>query len=195
MTGKAINLDGIPRKSPGGNAAETISLHGVFLEVMGLGLLLSGDAGVGKSELALELVSRGHRLIADDAPLLTKVAPGVISGSCPALLQDFLEVRGLGVLNIRAMFGDGAIKLNMPLHLLVQLTPLDKITASDKERLEGIVSRRDILGVSVPETTLPIAPGRNLAVLIEVAARNHLLRIDGYNAAAELQSRLEQQLA
>jgi HPr kinase/phosphorylase len=174
--------------------ADKITLHGVFLDIADLGLLLLGNAGSGKSELALELITRGHHLIADDAPLLTKTASGNISGSSSALLQDFLEVRGLGILNIRAMFGDRAIKPKKTLRLLVQLIPADEVTTHDNERLEGIIATRDILGISIPEITLPIAPGRNLAVLVEAAARNYLLSINGYNAAADLQSRLEEHL-
>ena len=170
------------------------TLHGVFLEVSGIGLLLSGDAGIGKSELALELISRGHRLIADDAPLFSQSFPGTIRGSCSSVLQDFLEVRGLGILNIRAMFGDGAVKMKKTLELVIKLTPHDNTATKENNRLAGIFSKRDLLGTSIPEITLPIEPGRNLAVLVEAAALNHLLQINGYNAANELQSRLEQQL-
>ncbi len=174
--------------------AEKQILHGVFLEIAGIGLLLSGNAGVGKSELALELLSRGHRLIADDAPVFTKVSSGTIRGSCPALLQDFLEVRGLGILNIRAMFGDNAIQLKKKLHLWVQLMPHHEMTPQSHERLEGMISSQEVLGIPIPKIILPIAPGRNLAILTEAAALNHLLRIKGYNAALELQARLNQQL-
>jgi HPr kinase/phosphorylase len=170
------------------------TLHGVFLEVSGVGLLLRGDASIGKSELALELISRGHRLIADDAPLFSMPSAGTIHGSCSSVLQDFLEVRGLGVLNIRAMFGDSAIMMRKTLDLVITLTPYNKIPPNDNHRLTGIASKQELLGIPIPKITLPIAPGRNLAVLVEAAALKHLLQINGYNAAVELQSRLKQQL-
>jgi HPr kinase/phosphorylase len=163
--------------------AQQQTLHGVFLEVLGVGVLLAGKSGIGKSELALELISRGHRLIADDAPLFTRTAPDVISGSCPQLLCGFLEVRGLGILNIPAMFGDNALKSSKNLRLIINLQPVANFDASENDRLYGTVHVRHILEVGVPELTLPVAPGRNLAVLVEGAVRNHLLRLRGYNAA------------
>jgi HPr kinase/phosphorylase len=162
--------------------AEQTTLHGVFLEVMGLGVLLTGISGIGKSELALELISRGHRLIADDAPEFTRVAPDIISGSCPPALQNFLEVRGLGIVDIRAMFGDSAIKRNKYLHLIVHLERADDRQTFTIDRLHGSRSTRDVLGMHIPQITLPVAPGRNLSVIVEVAVRDHLLRAQGYVA-------------
>jgi len=163
--------------------AQQKTLHGVFLEVLGVGVLLSGKSGIGKSELALELISRGHRLIADDAPLFTRTAPDVINGACPQLLCGFLEVRGLGILNVPAMFGDNALKSSKNLRLIIDLQPVANFDASENDRLYGTVHMREILEVRVAEITLPVAPGRNLAVLVEGAVRNHLLRLRGYNAA------------
>lgn len=165
------------------STARQKTLHGVFLEVLGVGVLLAGDSGIGKSELALELISRGHRLIADDAPLFTRISPEAISGACPQLLCGFLEVRGLGILNVPAMFGDNALKSNKNLRLIIDLQAVDNFNASVNDRLYGTVHSREILGVKIPEISLPVAPGRNLAVLIEGAVRNHLLRLRGYNAA------------
>lgn len=163
--------------------AETVTLHGVFMEVMGIGVLLTGDASVGKSELALELVSRGHRLIADDAPEFARIAPDILSGTCPEVLRDFLEVRGLGVLNIRAMFGDSAIKHNKYLRLVIRIENMSDEQLNLIDRLRGSARIRTVLGVEIPEVTLPVAPGRNLAVLVEAAARNHILRLKGYDAS------------
>ncbi len=174
--------------------ARKVSIHGVFLEVMGIGVLITGDASIGKSELALELVSRGHRLVADDAPEFARLAPDTLRGTCPTLLQDFLEVRGLGILNIRAMFGDSAIKAGKYLHLIVRLEPMDDGQIAAMDRLKGSRTLRNILGVEVPELTLPVAPGRNLAVLVEVAARNEILQQKGYDAAAAFIERQRQQL-
>jgi HPr kinase/phosphorylase len=158
------------------------TLHGVFLEVLGMGVLLTGDAAVGKSELALELISRGNRLVADDAPELARVAPDLVSGTCPPVLRDFLEVRGLGVLNIRAMFGDSAIRRTKSLRLIVHLQRMSTQELSLMDRLSGSDTSRDVLGVPIPEVTVPVAPGRNLAILVESAVRNHLLKLDGYDA-------------
>jgi HPr kinase/phosphorylase len=163
--------------------ARKTTLHGVFLEVLGMGVLLTGDAAVGKSELALELISRGNRLVADDAPELARIAPELISGTCPPVLRDFLEVRGLGVLNIRAMFGDSAIRRRKSLRLIVHLRRMSSQELSLMDRLSGSDTSRDVLGVSIPEVTVPVAPGRNLAILVESAVRNHLLKLDGYDAA------------
>ncbi len=174
--------------------AEQTTLHGVFMEVVGSGVLLSGRSAIGKSELALELISRGHRLVADDAPLFTRIAPNTLRGSCPPLLQDFLEVRGLGVLNIRAMFGDSAIKPVKNLRLVVHLLPAEEAGELEQYRLTGLAEPQTILGVEVPRILLPVAPGRNLAVLVEAAVRNHLLQANGYHAALDFQARLRQQL-
>jgi len=163
--------------------AEKITLHGVFMEVFSLGLLIIGDPSVGKSELALELVARGHRLVADDAPIFAKTAPDVLSGRCPDILRDFLEVRGLGILNVRAMFGDSAIKQNRNLRLILKLVHMTEEQMHRIDRLHGARSTQTILGVEIPEITLPVAPGRNLAVLAEAAARNHTLLLKGFDSA------------
>ncbi len=169
--------------------AERKTLHGVFLEVLSIGVLLTGESGTGKSELALELISRGHRLIADDAPEFARTAPDIINGSCPTLLQDFLEVRGLGVLNIRAMYGDSVIKNSKYLRLIIHLVHMRNGEAILEDRLQMKQKMRNILGLDIPVFTLPVAPGRNLAVLVEAAVRNHLLRLNGYNAGEDLANR------
>ncbi len=169
--------------------AEQTVIHGVFLEVLGIGILISGGSNVGKSELALELITRGHRLIADDMPEFACIAPDILQGTCPPVLQDFLEVRGLGVLNIRAMYGDNAIKSSKYLRLIINLRQYSELEEQQIDRLNGNLSLREILGIEVPELTLPVAPGRNLAVLVEAAVRNHLLRLNGYNAALDLASK------
>ncbi len=164
--------------------APRITLHGVFLEVFSNGVLITGDAGSGKSELALELISRGHRLVADDATEFTLIAPDVIDGSCPELLQDLLEVRGLGVLNIREMFGHVAVKTSKYLRLIIHLKPLQLNEDGDPmTRLTGDVGHRELFEVPVPMITLPVAPGRNLGVMVEAAVRNHVLRSKGIDPA------------
>ncbi len=175
--------------------AERTILHGVFMEVLSLGVLLTGESGLGKSELALELITRGHRLISDDAPEFARIAPDIINGSCPALLQDFLEVRGLGVLNIRAMYGDSVIKNGKYLRLILHLVHADLKDSSPEDRLETRQRTRNILGLEIPVFTLPVAPGRNLAVLVEAAVRNHLLRLNGYNATEDLTARQKRMMA
>jgi HPr kinase/phosphorylase len=163
--------------------ADMLTLHGVYMEVMAIGVLITGPSGIGKSELALELISRGHRLIADDAPLFSRIAPDIINGTCPKTLQDFLEVRGLGIINVRELFGDSAIKKNKYLKLIVQLEPMDANDLLSLDRLEGSYNTRSILDMDIPQITLPVAPGRNLAIMMECAARNHILRDSGYNAS------------
>ena len=164
--------------------ARQVTLHGVLMEVYSIGVLITGESGTGKSELALELITRGHRLVADDAPEFTLIAPDVIDGACPELLQDLLEVRGLGVLNIREMFGHTAVKPSKYLRLVVHLKPLRDGEETDAmTRLTGDVSRRNVLDVDVPKITIPVAPGRNLAVLVEAAVRNHVLKSKGIDPA------------
>lgn len=170
------------------------TLHGVFMDVLGMGVLITGDPAVGKSELALELVSRGNRLVADDAPEFTRIAPDTVSGSCPPLLREFLEVRGLGVLNIRTMFGDNAIKHNKYLRLIVHLHPMSDQELATMERLATRQGIREVLGVPIPQITIPVAPGRNLAILVEAAVRAHLLARQGHDATKEFIARQQQVL-
>lgn len=174
--------------------AEQVVLHGVFLEVAGIGLLLTGDPAIGKSELALELVTRGNRLIADDAPIFSRISPTTVSGESPEILQDFLEVRGLGVLNIRAMFGDASIKRRKYLRMVVKLVPMSEEHLNEENRLEGLCEEREVLGITVPEVTVPVAPGRDLAILVEAAARNQILKANGYSAAEDFRVRLSNQI-
>ncbi len=169
--------------------AEKTVIHGVFLEVHGMGVLLTGESSVGKSELALELISRNHRLIADDAPEFSRVGPDTVRGRCPEVLRDFIEVRGLGILNIRAMYGDSAIKFNKDLRLIVHLQRLAAEDLHKVDRLKGSYRKRTILDIEIPEATLPVASGRNLAVLVEAAVRDHILLRKGYNAAEAFNQR------
>jgi HPr kinase/phosphorylase len=161
--------------------AEATSIHGVFLEVLGTGVLIKGDAGVGKSELALELITRGHRLVADDVVDLKHVAPEILEGTCPSLIRDFLEVRGLGILNIRYLFGETAVKLQKNLKLIVELVHPQEIGEVGLNRLDMVASAEQILGVAIPKVRIPVAAGRNLAVLVEVAVRNNILKSRGIN--------------
>ena len=172
--------------------AERITLHGVFMDVMSIGVLIVGESGMGKSELALELLTRGHRLIADDTPEFSCIAPDIINGTCPPVLDGFLEVRGLGVLNVRAMFGDCVIKKNKYLRLIIRLEPMHEDSIWEVDRLHGSTQPRNILDVEIPEVVLPVAPGRNLAVLVEGAALNHIQRLKGYDAAQDFIERQRQ---
>jgi HPr kinase/phosphorylase len=169
-------------------AART-TLHGVFLEVMGVGVLITGESGSGKSEVALELLSRGHRLIADDAVEFARTGPDVLIGRCPRMLRDFLEVRGLGILHVRAMFGDTAVRPEKTLRLIVHLQPLTPERMAKVDRLQAEQKTRTILDVDIPEVVLYVAPGRNLAVLVEAATRAHILRMRGINPLEELMQR------
>ncbi len=172
--------------------AEKITLHGVFMEVMGTGVLITGPSSIGKSELALELLTRGHRLIADDAPEFVRIAPDILNGTCPEMLRDFLEVRGLGILNVRAMYGASSIKQNRNLRLIIVLQEMEDAIKMD--RLHGSRRDRRIIGVDIPEITLPVGPGRNLAVLLETAVRNHILNAKGYDASQAFIDRQKRRL-
>ena len=175
--------------------ARKTTLHGVFMEVFSIGVLVSGDPGAGKSELALELITRGHRLIGDDAPQMTQIAPDIIDGTCPEVLQDCLEVRGLGVLNVRAMFGDNAVKGNKYLRLIVHLKLMAQgVVDEELDRLRGDYTYRQVLGFDIPVITIPVAPGRNIAVLVEAAVRNHILKMKGFDAAREFIRRHNEEL-
>ena len=170
--------------------APRVTLHGVFMEIYSMGVLVTGESGSGKSELALELVTRCHRLVADDAPEFTQIAPDVLDGTCPELLQDMLELRGLGVLNIREMFGDTAVKRNKYLRLIVHLSkPSLEPSPTGLERLTGDIGTRRVLDLDVPMITLPVMAGRNLAVLAEAATRMHILRSKGVDPAAAFMAR------
>ena len=161
------------------------TLHGVFMEIFTIGVQITGDPGSGKSELALELLNRGHRLIADDAPQFTQISPDIIDGTCPPALQDCMEVRGLGVLNIREMFGDAAIKMNKFLRLIIHLQ-LPESIPQDKsaDRLRGDLSSQKVLELDIPTITLPVLPGRNLAIIAEAAVRDFMLKMKGFDASA-----------
>ena len=169
--------------------APRVTVHGVFMEIYSIGVLITGESGAGKSELALELVTRGHRLVADDAPEFTQIAPDVLDGACPDLLQDLLEVRGLGVLNVRQMFGDTAVKRNKYLRLIVHLERAPELSNEAMARITGESGSRKVLDLDVPVVQLPVAAGRNLAVLTEAAVRLHLLRSKGMDPAAAFLAR------
>lgn len=168
------------------------TVHGVLLDVFGTGVLLTGQSGIGKSELALNLINRNHRLVADDAVDFVRVDKDTIIGSCPPLLQDFLEVRGLGLLNIRVMFGDKAIKDNKKLQLIANVVAFSQDELKSIDRLYGMYSEREIHGINIPQVTIPVAPGRNLAVLVECAIRNQVLKHTGYAASEEFINRQRQ---
>ncbi len=162
---------------------ESTTEHGVFIEIHSIGTFIMGESGVGKSELALSLISRGHRLIADDITEFSSIAPGVIDGMHPGLSNEFMEVRGVGIINVRAMFGSNALRRNKTLRMIVNLVHFTPENRHQFDRLGNDHKTRRILGHEIPMMTLPVAPGRNLAILVEAAARNHLMSINGYNAA------------
>lgn len=170
--------------------ADSTSLHGVFMDVLGMGVLITGDSGSGKSELALELISRGHGLVADDVVEMTRVAPDVIEGRCPGLLRDFLEVRGLGLLNIRTIFGETASRRKMRLKLIVHLHR--QLPGVDTPRLPFDAQTQEILGVSIRKVNIPVAAGRNLAVLLEAAVRNTILQFRGIDSLEEFIARQQE---
>ncbi|NLJ62946.1 MAG: HPr(Ser) kinase/phosphatase, partial [Alcaligenaceae bacterium] len=166
--------------------APTTLMHGVFLDVLGLGVLITGESGLGKSELALELISRGHGLVADDAVELSRTAPNLIEGQCPPLLQNLLEVRGLGLLDIRTIFGETSVRRKMNLKLIVHLL---RSTPDNFERLPIQQQTQNVLGVEIKQVMLQVAAGRNLAVLVEAAVRNTILHLRGIDTMKEFMQR------
>lgn len=172
--------------------ASSTSVHGVLMDVLGMGVLITGDSGVGKSELALELISRGHGLVADDVVELACIAPTTIEGQCPSMLRDYLEVRGLGLLNIRTIFGETASRRKMKLKLIVHLhRPL---RGADGPRLPLDAQAQEILGVPVRKVVIPVAAGRNIAVLLEAAVRNSILQLRGIDSMGDFINRQQQAL-
>jgi len=173
--------------------AETITLHGVFMDVLGVGVLITGESGAGKSELGLELISRGHGLVADDVVEVSRVAPNTLEGRCPELLMDFLEVRGLGLLNIRTVFGETACRRKMKLKLIVYLQR-PQLGAPEAIRLALDAQTETILGVAIRKVVLPVAAGRNLAVLLEAAVRSTILSLRGIDSTQDFLDRQQRAL-
>lgn len=168
--------------------APRVTRHGVLVEVSGEGVLILGDSGVGKSETAVELIKRGHRLIADDAVEIRRVSSKTLVGSAPDNIRHFIELRGIGIINARRIFGMGAVKMTEKIDMVVQLEPWDSNKVYDRMGLDN--EYVSILGVEVPVTVVPVKPGRNLAVILEVAAMNNRQKKMGYNAARELLHKL-----
>ena len=171
--------------------APSITRHGVFVEVYGEGVLILGDSGVGKSETAMELVNRGHRLIADDAVEIKKVSARSLVGSAPDAIKHFIELRGIGIVNVRRLFGTGAVNDSEKIDLVIKMEQW--VDGKQYDRFGLTDETVTILGLSLPALTIPVKPGRNLAIIIEVAAKNHRNKRMGYNAANELAERLSQQ--
>ena len=174
--------------------AEKVERHGVFMDVLGLGVLITGESGVGKSELGLELISRGHGLVADDVVTISRIAANALEGRCPPMLTDYIEVRGLGLLNIRTIFGETAVRRKMKLRLIAHLERPQPGRRDPAERLPLAELSEDILGVTVRKVIVPVAAGRNLAVLVEAAVRNEVLKLRGIDSTAEFLARQKQQM-
>ena len=168
--------------------APRVTRHGVLVEVSGEGVLLVGDSGIGKSETAIELVKRGHRLIADDAVEIRRVSSKSLVGAAPENIRHYIELRGIGIVNVRRIFGMGAVKMTEKIDMVIQMEPWDNNKVYDRMGLEN--EYMDILGITVPMLTIPVKPGRNLAMIIEVAAMNNRQKKMGYNAAHELMQNL-----
>ena len=169
--------------------APSITRHGVLLEVYGEGLLLIGESGIGKSEAAVELLKRGHRLIADDAVEIRKVSPDTLVGTSPELIRNYVELRGIGIVNVAKLFGMGSVRAENNIDLVVNIVPWNTQEVYDRLGLED--QHMEILGVQVPMNTIPITPGRNLAVILEVAAMNNRQRKMGYNPALEFTQQID----
>ena len=168
--------------------APRITRHGVFVEVYGEGILMLGDSGVGKSETAIELVKRGHRLVADDAVEIKRVSDKTLVGSAPELIRHYVELRGIGIIDVRRIFGMGAVKMSEKIDLIINLEPWVQGKMYDRFGLDNETS--EILGINIPSLTIPVRPGRNLAIIIEIAAMNNRQKKMGYNTAEEFNRRL-----
>ena len=173
--------------------APSITRHGVLMEVYGEGLLIIGESGMGKSETAIELLKRGHRLIADDAVEIRKISDNTLVGTAPELIRNYVELRGIGIVNVAKLFGMGAVKAENEVNLVVNVVPWDQQTAYDRLGLDD--QYMDILGIQVPVNTIPVTPGRNLAVILEVAAMNNRQRKMGYNSALEFTQQMDDHFA
>ena len=169
--------------------APTITRHGVLVEVYGEGLLLIGESGIGKSEAAIELLKRGHRLIADDAVDIRKASDNTLIGTAPELIRNYVELRGIGIINVAKLFGMGAVRAENDIDLVVNIVPWNTQEVYDRVGLED--QYKEILGVKIPMNTIPITPGRNLAVILEVAAMNNRQRKMGYNPALEFTQQID----
>lgn len=170
--------------------APRITRSGVMMEIYGEGVLFQGESGVGKSEVAIELIKRGHRIIADDAVEIKETNHGTLEATAPELIRHYMELRGIGVIDVRRLFGMGAIKWSQTIDLVIDLEPWDDNAVYDRLGLDG--STTEVLGVHVPVVTIPVKPGRNLASIVEVAAMNNRNRKMGHNAALELTKRMDE---
>lgn len=173
--------------------APKITRSGVMLEIYGEGVLIQGESGVGKSEVAIELIKRGHRLIADDAVEIKLTNRGAVVATAPELIRHYMELRGIGVIDVRRLFGMGAIKMKQEINLIIQMEPWNDAAVYDRLGLD--VATTEILGVEIPCMTIPVKPGRNLASIVEVAAMNNRNRKMGHNAALELTQRMDAHFA
>jgi HPr kinase/phosphorylase len=171
--------------------AESCEMHGVLMDVLGMGVLISGESGLGKSELGLELISRGHGLVADDVVEFVRIAPNAVEGRCPPLLQNLLEVRGLGLLDIKTIFGETAVRRKMKLRLIVHLIRRSAME-NEYQRLPLEALTQDVLGVPISKVVIPVAAGRNLAVLTEAAVRSTILQLRGIDTTSEFIERQHQ---
>jgi len=172
--------------------APQITIHGDLVDVYGIGVLLLGESGIGKSETALELIKRGHRLVADDAVEISKISEDKLQGSSPEIIRHFIEIRGIGILDIKTLYGVGSVRNSMNIDLVIQLEEWDEDKYYDRLGLEDDYIK--FLDVKVPKLTIPVRPGRNLAIIVEVAAMNHRQKQMGYNAAHELNKKLLKQI-
>ncbi len=172
--------------------AERTVIHGVLIDILGLGVLITGESGIGKSECALDLIDRGHRLVADDTVEVRRRSETILIGSCPELTRHHMELRGLGIINVKELFGVACTRTSKRVEMAVQLERWDEKQEYDRLGLDDRFF--DVLGIPIPLLHMPVAPGRNIAILVEVAARNQILRARGHHAARLLVSRLEQSL-